>query len=42
VLMHFSQTRSPAEVRRVLDQRLPPKLRGRVVPFLPEHGNWPG
>lgn len=42
VLMHFSQAHHPAEVRRILDQRLPPELRARVVPFLPEHGNWPG
>jgi len=42
VLMHFSQSHQPSEVRRVLTERLPPQLRPRVVPFLPERGNWPG
>jgi len=42
VLMHFSQSSQPSEVRRILDQRIPTCLRGRVVPFLPERGNWPG
>jgi len=43
VLMHFSQTHHPDEVRRVLAERLPESIRPRVVPFLPERGcHWPG
>jgi ribonuclease Z len=42
VLMHFSQLYTPREVREILDRRLPPILRGRVIPFAPESGHWPG
>jgi len=42
VLMHFSQTHQPAEVHRILSQRLPEALAARVVAFAPERGNWPG
>jgi ribonuclease Z len=42
VLMHFSQSHQPGEVRRLLAERLPSSLRERVVPFVPERGNWPG
>jgi len=42
VLMHFSQIYAPAEVHRILDERLPPSLRERVVAFAPERGGWPG
>jgi ribonuclease Z len=42
VLMHFSQSSSPSEVRRTLDARVPPGLRERLVPFVPDRGNWPG
>jgi ribonuclease Z len=36
LLTHFSARYGPAEVERILAQRLPASLRGRVVPFLPE------
>lgn len=42
VLMHFSQLYTPQEVREILDRRLPPSLRARVIAFAPESGNWPG
>lgn len=42
VLMHFSQLYTPAEVRQIVDRRLPPSLRERVIVFAPEAGNWPG
>ncbi|MBL8861812.1 MAG: hypothetical protein JNK02_07340 [Planctomycetes bacterium] len=35
LLTHFSARHGPAEVRRILAQRLPASLRDRVVPFLP-------
>lgn len=33
---HFSARYSPADVRRILGERLPPSLRDRVVPLLPD------
>jgi ribonuclease Z len=42
VLMHLSQLYTPAEVRPLLDRRLPPELRARVIPFAPEAGDWFG
>jgi ribonuclease Z len=42
VLMHFSQLYRPDEVTRILDARLPPRLRSRVVPFVPDTPQWPG
>lgn len=42
VLMHFSQLYTPQEVREILDRRLPPRLRAKVIAFAPEAGNWPG
>lgn len=42
VLMHFSQLYTPEEVRAILDRRLPPSLRARVIPFAPTTGHWPG
>jgi ribonuclease Z len=42
VLMHFSQIYSPAEVRHLLKQRLPPDFAARVVPFCPDRGAFPG
>ena len=42
VLMHFSQLYRPDEIRPILDRRLPPDLRARVVPFAPPSGEWPG
>ncbi|MDB4927952.1 MAG: ribonuclease [Myxococcaceae bacterium] len=42
VLMHFGQGASPAQVREVLRERLPPGLRERVVAFVPEGDRWFG
>ncbi len=42
VLMHFSQTASPSEVRRTLERRSPKQLWERLVLFVPERGAWPG
>lgn len=42
VLMHFSQLYTPEEVRAILDRRLPPSLRDRVIAFAPPSGHWPG
>ncbi len=42
VLMHFSQLYKPREVGHILDRRLPPDLRARVVPLVPDADDWPG
>jgi len=42
VLMHFSQIYRPDEVAGILDARLPPALRKKVVPFIPTGAHWPG
>lgn len=42
VLMHFSQLYRPDEVSALLDARLPPDLRKRVIPFAPSTPHWPG
>lgn len=42
VLMHFSQLYSPREIPGILDRRLPPGLRARVIPFCPTAEAWPG
>ena len=42
VLMHFSQLYSPRRVHEILDRRCPPRLRERIVPFVPARGGWPG
>lgn len=42
VLMHFSQLYRPDEIAGVLDARLPPALRKRVIPFAPHTAHWPG
>lgn len=42
VLMHFSQIYKPDEVPAILEARLPPSLRRRVVPFVPNTPYWPG
>ncbi|HEY4241081.1 MAG TPA: MBL fold metallo-hydrolase [Kofleriaceae bacterium] len=42
VLMHISQLYRPDEVASLLDRRLPPALRRRVIPFVPEGSVWPG
>jgi ribonuclease Z len=42
VMMHFSQIYRPDEIAGILDARLPPALRNKVVPFLPTGAHWPG
>lgn len=42
VMMHFSQLYHPDEVVRILDARLPPELRKKVVPFVSPGTHWPG
>lgn len=42
VLMHVSQIYRPDEVARLLDARVPPELRRRIVPFVPQASSWPG
>ncbi len=42
VLMHFSQIYRPDEIAGVLDARVPPELRRRIIPFVPPATSWPG
>lgn len=42
VLMHVSQLYRPDEVAGILDARVPPALRKRIIPFVPTSGHWPG
>jgi len=42
VLMHFSQIYRPDEVSAILDARVPPRLRAKLIPFVPPGENWPG
>lgn len=42
VLMHFSQLYRPDEVGPILDARVPPRLRSKIVPFVPAGKHWPG
>jgi len=42
VLMHFSQLYRPDEITGILDARLPPAFRKRVIPFIPAGSHWPG
>ena len=42
VLMHFSQSYRPADVHRILSERLPLGLRERVSALCPTSGVWPG
>lgn len=42
VLMHLSQLYRPDEVAGILDARVPPALRRRVIPFVPATPHWPG
>ncbi|CAN5776927.1 ribonuclease Z [soil metagenome] len=42
VLMHFSQLYRPDEIASILDAKLPPFLRSRVIPFAPSTAHWPG
>lgn len=42
VMMHFSQLYRPDEIPGILDARLPPGLRRKVIPFIPAGAHWPG
>lgn len=42
VLMHLSQLYRPDEVAGILDARVPPALRRRMIPFVPASPHWPG
>jgi ribonuclease Z len=42
VVMHVSQLYRPDEVGAVLDARVPPELRRRMIPFVPTTSSWPG
>jgi ribonuclease Z len=42
VLMHVSQLYRPDEVATILDRRVPPELRARIIPFVPTERHWPG
>ncbi len=42
VLMHCSQLYRTDEVAHILDRRVPPALRKRIIPFVPADGHWPG
>jgi len=42
VLMHFSQSYRPADVHRILAERLPASLAQRVLALCPKTGMWPG
>jgi ribonuclease Z len=42
VMMHVSQLYRPDEVASILDKRVPPELRKRIIPFVPETAHWPG
>jgi ribonuclease Z len=42
VMMHLSQLYRPDEVADILDRRLPPEFRRKIVPFTPNSGHWPG
>lgn len=42
VVMHLSQLYRPDEIAGILDARVPPALRRRMIPFTPATGHWPG
>jgi ribonuclease Z len=42
VMMHVSQLYRPDEVASILDRRVPPALRERIIPFVPASAHWPG
>jgi ribonuclease Z len=42
VVMHLSQLYRPDEVAGILDRRVPPALRARMIPFVPRGSHWPG
>lgn len=41
VMMHLSQLYRPSEVASILDERVPPALRRRIIPFVPKTDHWP-
>jgi ribonuclease Z len=42
VMMHLSQLYRTDEIAAILDRRVPPALRKRIIPFVPADGHWPG
>jgi ribonuclease Z len=42
VMMHFSQIYKPDEIPALLDRRVPPALRKKIIPFIPDTPHWPG
>ncbi len=42
VMMHFSQLYRPDEIAALLDRRVPPELRKKIIPFVPDGAHWPG
>jgi len=42
VMMHVSQLYRPDEVAAILDARVPPELRKRIIPFVPDSPLWFG
>ncbi len=42
VVMHCSQLYRPDEMVKILDARVPPALRAKMIPFAPAEGHWPG
>jgi ribonuclease Z len=42
VFMHLSQLYHPGEVAKILDARVPPALRKKIIPFVPKTEHWPG
>jgi ribonuclease Z len=42
VVMHLSQLYRPDEVAAILDARVPPALRAKMIPFVPSGTHWPG
>jgi ribonuclease Z len=42
VMMHLSQLYRPDEVAGILDARVPPALRSKIIPFTPRGSHWPG
>jgi len=42
VMMHLSQLYRPDEVAGILDARVPPALRAKIIPFTPRGSHWPG
>jgi ribonuclease Z len=42
VMMHFSQLYRPDEISALLDRRVPPQLRKKIIAFVPDAPHWPG